>query len=318
MALLDIDGLKTYYIIGDEEVKAVDGVSFRLEEGKSIGLAGESGCGKTTTVHSIMRILPPVGKIVAGHIHLEGRDIVSLSDREMNEVRWKQISIVFQAAQDALNPIVKVEDQIAEPLIAHLNYGAKEALRKARELLRLMGIDPSRGSDYPHQFSGGMKQRVCIAMALACDPKILIADEPTTALYVMVQAQILSLMKDLQKEYGLSMIYVSHDLSVLSEVCDNIAVMYAGKICESAETAVLHKSPMHPYTKKLLKCVTTLERNPEEELETIPGAPPLLINPPPGCRFQPRCEHALPICTKEDPALIDIREGHFVACHLYP
>jgi peptide/nickel transport system ATP-binding protein len=312
--LLKVSNLKTYYITEDETIYAVDGVNFQVGKGELVGIAGESGCGKTTVANSIMRILPPIAKI-KGEIFLGGQDITKLSEQKMRKVRWNEISIVFQNAQAALNPTKTIGEQIAEPLIWHRNYLKTKALQRARELLELVRVDPERAKNFPHQLSGGMKQRAVIAMALACEPKILIADEPTTALDVMVQAQILELLKELQQEYSLSLLYISHDLSVLAELCQRIIIMYAGVVVEVAPTEEIFSRPYHPYTEKLMRAIPTLDI--KERLETIPGSPPRLVDPPKGCRFYERCGYGKAICNKSAPALVEVAEDHLVACFKY-
>lgn len=314
MSLLDVEGLKVSYSLGDDSaLQAVDDISFELQKGELIGIAGESGCGKTTTVNAMMRILPPTAQ-VNGKIYLDDVDLLKLSEKEMRKVQWGDISIVFQDAQEALNPIRTIEDQIAEPIILHLNYKRQQAIQRARELLELVGVKSHRGKDFPHQLSGGMKQRAVIAMALACKAKIVIADEPTTALDVMVQAQILNLLKELKQEYSLSLIYISHDLSVLAGLCERLIIMYAGQIAETALTEGIFDHPYHPYTRKLLEAIPTIEKSSEGRLATIPGAPPRLVNPSPRCRFFDRCPQKKPHCDKEIPSLVKVAPHHFVAC----
>jgi len=315
MSLLEVEGLRTYFLTRKGEVKAVDGVSFNVAEGEAFGLAGESGCGKTTTALSIMRLVPPPGKIVDGKIIFDGKDLVQISENEMRDIRWKKISIVFQGAMNALNPVLTVGDQIAEAILAHENVTKDEAWRRVEYLLGLVGIGSERARDYPHQFSGGMRQRVMIAMALACNPKLVIADEPITALDVIVQRQVLTTIKDLQKKLNLSMILITHDLSVIAQTCDRVAIMYAGKIVEQADVTSIFQRPIHPYTKALIRSFPSI-RGSKRSLTSIPGAPPNLLNPPTGCRFHPRCPCSTPICRKEEPMLIEVEKGHLVACHL--
>ena len=315
MSLLEVEGLRTYFLTRKGEVKAVDGVSFNVAEGEAFGLAGESGCGKTTTALSIMRLVPPPGKIVDGKIIFDGKDLVQISENEMRDIRWKKISIVFQGAMNALNPVLTVGDQIAEAILAHENVTKDEAWRRVEYLLGLVGIGSERARDYPHQFSGGMRQRVMIAMALACNPKLVIADEPITALDVIVQRQVLTTIKDLQKKLNLSMILITHDLSVIAQTCDRVAIMYAGKIVEQADVTSIFQRPIHPYTKALIRSFPSI-RGSKRSLTSIPGAPPNLLNPPTGCRFHPRCPCSTPICRKEEPMLVEAEKGHLVACHL--
>jgi len=314
--LLEVNSLKMYYEVkGKRWVKAVDNVSIKIDRGESLGLAGESGCGKTSLSLSIMRLLPPNGKVLSGEIKFENEDILNMGYKLFKKkIAWKKISLVPQAAMSALNPVMKVGDQIVEAIIFHEDVSKEEALERAKTLFKLVGLDPSRINDYPHEFSGGMRQRVMIAMALACNPKLVIADEPTSALDVIVQAQILSLIKDLQKNLNLSMILVTHDLSILSEICNSIAVMYAGKIVEYGPTLDVYEDPQHPYTKGLLAATPSIKGT-RRRLKSIPGTPPDLLNPPPGCRFHPRCPYAKDICRKEEPPLVKVGEKRVVACH---
>jgi peptide/nickel transport system ATP-binding protein len=316
--LLEIESLHTYYRILRGLVKAVDGVDFKVEKGKAMGLAGESGCGKTTVALSILKILPPGGQIVKGKIMFDGLDIAKMEETEVRErIRWKGISIVFQGAMNALNPVYKIGDQIAEAIVTHEpDISKTEAIERAKKLFELVGIEPSRVDNFPHEFSGGMKQRAMIAMALACNPKLLIADEPGTALDVIVQAQVLKLMKELKERLDLSMIMISHDLSIISEVCDDIAIMYGGKIVECGDICSVYKEPMHPYAKGLLGSFPSIN-GPRTRMISIPGSPPDLLNPPSGCRFHPRCTYAMSICKKTEPQFLSVETGHFVACHLY-
>ena len=317
MTLLELKNLTTYYKILRGYVKAVENVSFSLEKGEKLGLAGESGCGKTTIALSILRILPPGGQIVGGQILYEGIDLTKLDDSTMREqIRWKEISIIFQGAMNALNPVYTIEDQIVEAIQTHEPEVTKnEAKERARKLFELVGIEPSRVVNYPHEFSGGMRQRAMIAMALACNPKLLIADEPGTALDVIVQAQILKLLKTLSEQLGLAMIMITHDLSLISETCEKAAIMYAGRLVENADVYKIFKEPLHPYTQGLIGAFPDIKA-PKQRMVSIPGLPPDLLDPPPGCRFHPRCKYAMPICRKKDPELVEVEKGHFVACHL--
>jgi peptide/nickel transport system ATP-binding protein len=314
--LLEARNLKTYFYTAKGIVKAVDNVSFELYKGEALGIAGESGCGKSTLAYSLMRLVPPPGKLVSGEIVFQGKDITKLSEEEFRkEVRWRGISMVFQGAMNALNPVYNVGDQLAEVLMLHQNYTKKEALEMAKKLLQMVGIDPSRIRSYPHELSGGMKQRVVIAMALALMPPLVIADEPTTALDVVVQAQIMNLLKRLRQELGLSIILISHDLSLIAEIADKIAIMYGGKIVEYGTSEQIYNNPQHPYTQGLLNSIPRL-RGEIKDLKWIPGVPPDLINPPPGCRFEPRCPFAHERC-KEEPPVVEVEPGHKVACWLH-
>ena len=313
--LLDVRELKTYFKLSDGWVQAVDGVSFVVEPGQSLGLAGESGCGKTTAALSILKLLPENGKIVSGDILFDGRNLAKRTEFGMSKIRWKEISIIFQGAMNALNPVRPTGKQIAEPIVLHEGVSDAKAMVRARELFDLVGINPKRINDYPHQLSGGMRQRAMIAMALACNPKLVIGDEPTTALDVMVQAQILDLIARLRRELDLSFILISHDLSVMAETCDKGVIMYAGRVVESGDTAHLFENPQHPYTKRLIKAFPNIHEK-REMVSSIAGDPPNLLQPPPGCRFCPRCDDRVGVCETETPQQIEIEPGHFVACHL--
>lgn len=315
MHLLDVQELTMYYLIERRGwVKAVDRVSFHIDKGEALGLVGESGCGKSSLGITILRILPYNARILGGKVILEGRDVLSIPEEQFRkEVRWKKISMVFQGAMNALNPVMKIGDQIAEAIMIHENVSKKEAIERVKQLLKLVGIDPSRVNHYPHEFSGGMRQRAMIAMALACNPALLIADEPTTALDVIVQAQVLKLIRDIQQQAGISTLLVTHDLSIVAELCDKVAVMYAGKIVEYGSTNEVYYKPRHPYTYKLLGAMPSVKGK-KRRLEFIPGAPPDLLEPPPGCRFHPRCPYAIEICSKEEPTMQEV-DGVMVACH---
>ena len=399
--LLVVEDLRTHFSLESGTVHAVDGVSFRLDHGEALGIAGESGCGKTTTALSLVRLLPSNASIVSGSVKLYGIDLVPKNDnalrryrwreiaivfqgamnalnpvhrvrdqiaeplaermgvsekeaaRQADELlelvgipkkrgsayphelsggmrqramiamalalrryRWREISIVFQGAMNALNPVHRLRDQIAEPLMERLNVSDKEARKRAGDLLELVGIPRKRGSAYPHELSGGMRQRAMIAMALACDPAIVIGDEPTTALDVMVQAQILELLEDLRHKLGLSLILITHDLSVIAETCDRVLIMYAGRVAEEGLVDEVFRRPRHPYTQKLLSAFPNIHAD-RRTLDIIPGSPPDLRHPPPGCRFAPRCAFAMAICSEEVPPETTF-DGVRVACHLYP
>jgi len=317
LPLLEVKDLKAYYFISRGAVKAVDNVSIDLEKGESLGLAGESGCGKSTLGFALMNMLPPPGRVVAGSIKIDGQEIVGMKEDELRKkVRWQEIAMIFQGAMNVLNPVYTVGYQVAEPLIYHRGMSKKEAVEEAKKYLELVGLDPNIVNRYPHELSGGMKQRAVIATALIMSPKVLIADEPTTALDVIVQAQIINLLKELKRKLGLSIIIISHDLSVISELADRLAIMYAGKIVELGPSDSVYSDPIHPYTRALLNAIPRLRKK-QERLEFIPGAPPNLLAPPPGCRFHPRCPYRFEPCDKEEPELIEVRPGHFVACHLY-
>jgi peptide/nickel transport system ATP-binding protein len=304
MALLEVTDLKTYFKTQEGTLKAVDGIGFVLEKGQAMGLAGESGCGKTTAALSIMKLLPANGYIAGGSINFMGQDMSKVTGDKLRAIRWRDISIIFQGAMNALNPVKRVGDQITEPILLHENVDEEVAKKRVQELFSLVGINPNRIREYPHEFSGGMRQRVMIAMALACRPKLVIADEPTTALDVMIQAQILQLMKNLQTELDLAMIIISHDLSVLAETCDLLSIMYAGKIA----------NPQHPYTKGLIAAFPNIKGE-RRMPASIAGNPPNLIRTPVGCRFAERCYMAQDVCKKDEPPLIEVLPGHFAACH---
>jgi peptide/nickel transport system ATP-binding protein len=319
MPVLDVQNLKTYYKILRGFVKAVDDVSFKIEKGEAFGLAGESGCGKTTVALSILKILPPGGNILGGKILFGDLDIVKLNeDYIRNNIRWKGISIVFQGAMNALNPVYKVGEQIIESIQIHEpDIEKSEAAERTRKLLELVGIDPSRADHYPHEFSGGMRQRAMIAMALACNPQLLIADEPGTALDVIVAAQVLKLLKDLKTKLNLSMMLITHDLSIIAETCEKTGIMYAGRLVEYADTISIFQQPLHPYTQGLIGAFPGIKA-PKSRMVSIPGSPPDLLNPPSGCRFHPRCRYAMDICRKKTPEFLNIEKGkeHYVACYL--
>jgi oligopeptide/dipeptide ABC transporter ATP-binding protein len=313
--LLVVEDLRTHFSLESGVVHAVDGVSFTLQYGEALGIAGESGCGKTTTALSLVRLLPSNATIASGSIKLMGIDLVPKSENALRRYRWREISLVFQGAMNALNPVRRVRDQIAEPLVERLGQSPQAARRRAGELLELVGIPRTRGSAYPHELSGGMRQRAMIAMALACDPAIVIGDEPTTALDVMVQAQILELLEDLRHKLGLSLILITHDLSVIAETCDRVLIMYAGRVAEEGPVNEVFRRPRHPYTQKLLAAFPNIAAD-RRALEVIPGSPPDLRHPSPGCPFAPRCTAAMTICTEVIPPELTF-DGVRVACHLY-
>ena len=316
-SVLDVQNLKTYYRTQRGPVKAVDDISFQVNKGEALGLAGESGCGKTTVALSILRILPGNGEIMGGKMLFRETDIVSLKDAQMRQVRWKGISIVFQGAMNALNPLFKVGDQIAEAITTNEPHTSnKEAYQRTGKLLELVGIQPTRARDYPHEFSGGMRQRSLIAMSLACNPDLLIADEPGTALDVIVQAQVLKLMSELKAKLNLAMILITHDLSIIAELCEKAAIMYAGKIVEQGDVVHIFKEPLHPYTQGLAGAFPSIKEA-RRRMVSIHGTPPDLLQPPSGCRFHPRCSKAMKICKEKEPVTVRIgKENHYVACYL--
>jgi oligopeptide/dipeptide ABC transporter ATP-binding protein len=315
--LLDVQNLSIHYASDGKVARAVHDVSFRLHEGELLGLVGESGCGKTTLMMALMRLLPAAGQIANGHIYFRGQDLATLSEQEMGEIRWSGVSVVFQGAMNALNPVRTVGDQIAEAIARHVPGMAPGIVdSRVEELLELVGISAEHKDHYPHQYSGGMRQRAMIAMALSCSPQVVIADEPTTALDVMIQAQILELLDELRKRLGLAVIFVTHDLGVVAEMCDSVLVMYGGVTAEYATVDTIYNSPRHPYTQELLKAFPDLSQ-PEKRLVSIPGYPPRLDALPPGCRFAPRCPLAFDRCSIEMPQLHALNGGdHIVSCHL--
>jgi peptide/nickel transport system ATP-binding protein len=317
MTLLQVENLKMYFKTLRGYVRAVDDVSFKLEKGRCLGLAGESGCGKTSTALAILRLLPSNGRVVGGNIIFNDQNLLKITeDKLRKEIRWKKISVIFQGAMNALHPIRSIGDQITEAILLHENISKKEALERAKKLLDLVGIGAERINRYPHELSGGLKQRSVIAMSLACNPDLIIADEPTTALDVIVEAQVLKVMRELREKLHLSMIVISHDLSMIADTCDEIAIMYAGKIVEYGDIARIYKESLHPYTEKLIGAFPSVV-GPKTDLSTVPGFPPDLLVPPPGCRFHPRCPYAQEICRKKDPLTVQVgNEFHYVACHL--
>jgi peptide/nickel transport system ATP-binding protein len=321
-ALLEIRGLKTHFATDDGMVRAVDGVNLAIGYGETVSVVGESGCGKTVTAMSILKLIPmPPGRIVAGEILWQGRDLVPLAHADLDSIRAKEIAIVFQEPMTSLNPVFTVGEQIAEVIRRHEGLGRRAALERAIEMLRLVHIpNPQRRVyDYPHQFSGGMRQRVMIAMAISCNPKLLIADEPTTALDVTIQAQILELLAEMKGRFGMAMMLITHAMGVVAETAQRVAVMYAGKVIEEAPVERLFASPLHPYTQGLIRSIPRIDRVATEKarLASIPGVVPSLLNPPLGCRFAPRCAFARPECRQAEPALRETEVGHKVACVLY-
>ena len=315
--LLQVNGLKTYFYTLGGVVKAVDGISYDLEEGETLGLVGESGCGKSVSALSIMRLIPdPPGKTIEGEVFFDGEDMLKIDMDDMRRIRGGRMTMVFQEPMTSLNPVLTVERQLTETLQLHKGMGAEESKREGVELLARVGIpDPGqRIKQYPHQFSGGMRQRVMIAMALSCAPRLIIADEPTTALDVTIQAQILELMKTLTTEFGVALIVITHNLGVVARYADRVNIMYAGKIIERGTAAEIYASPRHPYTIGLLRSVPRLDLPRRAKLAPIEGQPPDLINLPQGCSFRARCQFAVDKCATEIPPLMMVNEGHHSAC----
>ena len=316
--ILRVEDLRINFITEDGIVKAIDGVSFSLRKGEVLGIVGETGCGKSVTAHAILRLLPqPPAQIVGGRIIFEGKNLLELTEEEMNEIRGSGIAMIFQEPMTSLNPAFTIKEQMVDVITLHRKVSKREAVEIAENALRDVKLPQPEIilNKYPHELSGGQRQRVMIAMALSCQPKILIADEPTTALDVTIQAQILNLMKSLQEKYGMSVMIITHDMGVVAQISDRVAVMYAGNVVEIGDVKEVLKKPLHPYTKGLLKSIPKVE-NPKEKLETIPGNVPNLIDPPPGCRFHPRCPIKGDICEKEKPVIREVEAGRFVACHM--
>lgn len=319
MKLIEIRGLKTYFFMSTGTVRAVDGIDFSMDDRQMVGIVGESGCGKSVTALSLMQLVPnPPGRIVEGEIIFEGEDLLKKTEEEMQKIRGGKIAMSFQDPMTYLNPVKRAGEQIAEAIRLHQGVEKEEALEMAVESIELVGIpSPSeRAMDYPHQLSGGMRQRIMIAMALSCKPKLLIADEPTTALDVITQDEILELMENLKDELGTSIILITHDLAIVAGLCNRVAVMYAGNIVEYADTIPLYDDPLHPYTKGLLNSILRLDKG-KERLISIKGSVPNLVNLPPGCKFNPRCPQSMPLCSKQIPPLLDVGGNSLVACHLY-
>ncbi|MHC1945296.1 MULTISPECIES: ABC transporter ATP-binding protein [Bradyrhizobium] len=321
MALLDIKGLKTHFTTDDGILQAVDGVDISINRGETLCVVGESGCGKTVTAMSILKLIAmPPGKIVEGEIIFEGRDLVPLTSHELDDIRAKEIGFIFQEPMTSLNPVLTIGEQIAESLRRHEAVTKKQALERTIEMLKLVQIPNAAGRvhHYPHQFSGGMRQRVMIAMALACRPKLVIADEPTTALDVTIQAQILDLLQDMKERFGMAVMLITHAMGVVAETAQRVVVMYAGKVVEEAPVDELFGNPGHPYTQGLIRSIPRIDLDAAHKtrLEAIGGSVPILINPPPGCRFAARCKYAMSICTEKEPRLREIAPGHRMACHL--
>ncbi len=315
--LLQVKDLEVHFFTYGGVVEALDGVSFTIRHGETFGLVGESGCGKSVTALSILRLIPRPGEIVGGTIEFEGENLLAVDERRIREIRGGQIAIIFQDPTAYLNPLLRVGFQMAEPLIYHQGVHRSSALAAAVRMIEKTKMpDPrQRARNYPHEFSGGLRQRAMVGMAMMCDPKLLIADEPTTNLDVTIQRQILDLIKKMQLEHGTSVLLITHDLGVVAEMCDRVAVMYAGHIVEVADVFTIFKNSLHPYTNALKESIPTMASG--RRLAEIPGFVPQLINPPTGCRFHPRCTQAMPVCSREKPRLIEIEAGHMVACHLY-
>ncbi|KPL77046.1 peptide ABC transporter ATP-binding protein [Ornatilinea apprima] len=319
--LLNVQGLETQFKTREGIVHAVNGVSFRLKEGETLGIVGESGCGKSVTVMSMLSLIPtPPGKVVAGTAHYQGKDLIKMSAEEIRHIRGSQISLVFQDPMTSFNPVLTIGRQVAEPLEIHNGVSRQQAFDRAAEMLEMVGIPKAkeRLNDYPHQFSGGMRQRVMIAMALICTPQILIADEPTTALDVTIQAQIVELVKRLRDELGMAIIWITHDLGIIAGLADRVMVMYAGLVIEEANVKDLYANPQHPYTLGLLGSLPRVDQRKEERLISIDGLPPVLMERPNFCPFAPRCTYAVERCWKENPTLASVGSEHNVACWVDP
>ncbi|MCI0552809.1 MAG: ABC transporter ATP-binding protein [Anaerolineae bacterium] len=314
--LLSVRGLTTEFVTPEGSIaRALEDVSFDVLPGQTLGLVGESGCGKTTTLMSVMRLLPAGGRITAGRVLFRGTNLLSLSEREMRDYRWKSMAIVFQGAMNALNPVMKIGAQIREAILLHDLMDQDMAEKRVDELLEMVGISRTRRDQYPHQYSGGMRQRAMIAMALACAPDLLFADEPTTALDVMIQAQVLQLLKEIQKALGLAIVMVTHDLGVVAEVCDSVVVMYGGKVAEYGTADHIYNEAQHPYTQRLLASFPDVNK-PADTLASIPGTPPRLTQLPPGCRFEPRCHMRIEKCAEVIPPLLEVSPRHYASCIL--
>jgi len=309
--ILSVKDLKIYYATKRGLLKAVDGVTFSVAKSQNLGLVGESGCGKTTAAKSILRLLPKNASIAGGEILLKGRDLTRLPLEEVRRLRWQEVSMIPQSAMNALDPVYTVGEQIVEAIKAHSTATRKEAMERVNYLFDLVGINPERINDYPHQFSGGMKQRICIARALLLNPKLLFADEPTTNLDVTIQAQIIALLKDLQKEIGMTLVMITHDMGIVADMCKCVVVLYGGRVMEIGDIETIFERP-HPYTEALLKAVPRLDET--KKLISIPGNIPNLIDPPPGCVFHPRCQYATDACKERVPELQENGSSHFVSC----
>ncbi len=316
-SLLKVEDLVIHFETEDGTVEAVNGINIELAKGRTLGLVGETGAGKTTTALSLLKLVPmPPGVVKFGRIHLDGVDVMNSSEKDMEKLRGNIVSMIFQDPMTALNPVITVGDQIAEAIMIHQKVSVAQANEKAKEMLEIVGIPGARSGEFPHQFSGGMKQRVVIAIALSCSPKLLIADEPTTALDVTIQAQVLELMKDLKIKYEMAMLLITHDLGVVAEVCDDVAIMYAGRVVEQGSLREIFKNTKHPYTEGLFNSIPNIDDR-KSELKPIRGLMSDPYNLPKGCTFCDRCDYALEICKTEKPKRIDFSETHFSECHLY-
>jgi peptide/nickel transport system ATP-binding protein len=315
--LIELEDLHVSYLSQRGPVRAVDGVSFTLRPGEVLGLAGESGSGKSTVAQAILRILQPPAVITGGQVLFAGRDILSMSDDELEQFRWRDVSMVFQSAMNALNPVMTIGDQMVDAIRAHERVSTREARQRAVDLLKIVGIEAGRIDSYPHELSGGMRQRAVIAIALTLNPPLMIMDEPTTALDVVVQREIMWQISELKRTLGFSILFITHDISLLVEISDRIAIMYAGQIVELAPARDLFERPLHPYTQGLMSSFPSLTGE-RRKLTGIPGSPPDLVSPPSGCRFHPRCPKRFEICDRIVPKLTEVEPGHWVACHLFP
>ncbi|MCX6094609.1 MAG: ABC transporter ATP-binding protein [Candidatus Bipolaricaulota bacterium] len=316
--LLVVDRLKTQFFTYGGVVEALDEVSFEIRLGEIFGLVGESGCGKSVTATSILGLVAKPGKIVSGRVLLDGENLVEKSEQEMNRVRGSRIAMIFQDPTSSLNPLFRIGYQVAEPYIYHQRRPKRQALKDATEILAKTGLPDAveKSRNYPHELSGGMRQRAMIAMSLTCEPDLLIADEPTTNLDVTIGRQILDLVKDLQREFGASVLWITHDMAVVAQMCDRVGVMYAGTIVEKTDVRTLFRNAKHPYTERLLRAIPSAVKS-ADKLEEIPGSVPQLIHPPTGCRFHPRCDHVMEICSRVKPVELEVEPGHMVACHLF-
>jgi len=318
MQLLDVTDLNTSFFIDNNVIHAVDGVSFSVSRGEIFGLVGESGCGKTMTALSVMRLVQPPGRIVKGQVIFEGKDLLGLSEREMEKVRGDRIGMVFQEPMSALNPVFRVGEQISEAIIIHKNVGKKEAKGRAVELLKQVGFDEpeKRYTQYPHQLSGGQRQRILIGIAISCAPSLVIADEPTTALDVATESQIINLLQNLVNDSAMSMIFITHNLNIMRKLGKRIGIMYAGRMLEQNRVDVFFREPLHPYSKGLLSSIYGLAGN-QKRLTAIPGSVPKLVELPRGCKFHPRCSCVMPVCREEEPIIKEVGKGQWVRCYLY-